>query len=533
MMLTSATRSINWPDKGDPAPDGTLISNKCPAYAAICSAPGQSRRAILASTDLREMAASMINARWSTAYSRFGLGSRASQPPPTGDPREAIRAELDRPGAGQISVGLPSSEQALTTFYAYSAEQGQARARADALRGASEAMPSPTAAALMIPVAEAKPSAPMKAVNPIADAFNAESLARLEAAVAAPVGYVERLVAFWSNHFCVSAAKGQNLRILAGPFEREAIRPFVLGKFADMLDAVERHPAMLHFLDNAQSVGPDSAAGRASHRGLNENLAREILELHTLGVDGGYSQADVTEFARALTGWTVVGAEGHLGPPGAFVFNANAHEGGTRSLLGRSYDDDGFAQARAILTDLARSPATGRHIATKFARAFVADKPPAALVDRLTEVFVKTDGDLGALSRALVDDEAAWSEPATKLRDPWEMLVAAIRALGVDARQSQRGLHFLSLLGMPLWTPAGPNGFPVTADAWASPEGMKARLQIATALGRLAKDAPPPPDLIARALPDASEETREAVLHAESRPQAYALLLMSPEFQRR
>ena len=475
----------------------------------------------------------MIDARWSTAYSRFGLGARASQPPPTGDPREAIKAELDRPGAGQLSVGLPSSEQALTAFYAYSAEQAQLHARADALRGASEAMPSPTAAALMIPVAEAKPSAPMKAVNPIADAFNAESLARLEAAVAAPVGYVERLVAFWSNHFCVSAAKGQNLRILAGPFEREAIRPFVLGKFADMLDAVERHPAMLHFLDNAQSVGPDSASGRAGHRGLNENLAREILELHTLGVDGGYTQADVTEFARALTGWTVIGADGRLGPPGAFVFNANAHEGGARSLLGRSYADDGFAQGRAILTDLARAPATGRHLATKFARAFVADKPPAPLVERLTEVFVKSDGDLGAFSRALIDDEAAWSEPATKLRDPWEMLAAAVRALGVDAKQSQRALHFLSLLGEPLWTPAGPNGFPVTADAWASPEGMKARLQIAFVLGRMAKDAPPPPDLIARALPDASQETRDAILHAESRPQAYALLLMSPEFQRR
>jgi uncharacterized protein (DUF1800 family) len=351
--------------------------------------------------------------------------------------------------------------------------------------------------------------------------------------MAAPVGFVERLVAFWSNHFCVSAAKGQNVRILAGAFEREAIRPHVLGKFADMLRAVERHPAMLHFLDNAQSVGPDSAAGRNAKRGLNENLAREILELHTLGPDGGYTQADVTEFARALTGWSVVGAEGRLGPPGAFVFNANAHEGGVRPLLGRSYEDEGFAQARAVLDDLARAPATARHVAAKFARAFVADAPAPPLVDRLAEVFTQSDGDLGAVARALVADVLAWEAPPTKLRDPWEMLVAAYRALGLDPRPPQRPLRFLTLLGMPLWSPGGPNGFPADAAAWASPEGLKGRLQVATALAKLAKDAPAPPLLLERVLPGASAETREATLRAESRAQAYALLIMAPEFQRR
>ena len=394
-------------------------------------------------------------------------------------------------------------------------------------------MPSPTAAALMIPAGGAKPPEPGKSGNVVGETFNAEALARFDAALAAPVGYVERWVAFWSNHFCVSADKGQNVRILAGAFEREAIRPFVFGKFADMLKAVERHPAMLHYLDNAQSVGPESAAGRNTHRGLNENLAREILELHTLGVDGGYAQADVTEFARALTGWTVIGGDGRLGPPGAFVFNTGAHEGGARSMLGRSYDDEGFNQARRVLDDLARSPATARHIATKLARAFVADAPPPALVARLTEVFEKTEGDLGALALALIEDEAAWSEPPSKLRDPWEMLVAAYRALELEGKPPQRALHFLSLLGMPLWTPGGPNGFPAATDAWASPEGMKARLQVATALAKFAKDAPAPAELIARVLPDASAETREAILHAESRPQAYALLIMAPEFQRR
>jgi uncharacterized protein (DUF1800 family) len=478
------------------------------------------------------MAASMSIPKWSTALTRFGLGARGSQPPPAGDPREAIRAELDAHGAGRIDdAGLPTGEQALEKLYAYSAEQAEARARADALRGASEAMPAPAVAAAMITPPEApKPPAPP---NPVAETFAAEALARFGAAFAAPVGYVERLVAFWSNHFCVSAAKGQNVRILAGAFEREAIRPFVLGRFADMLNAVERHPAMLHYLDNAQSVGPESPAGRNGRRGLNENLAREILELHTLGVDGGYAQADVTEFARALTGWTVVGQDGRLGPPGAFVFDVNAHEAGARALLGRSYDEPGYAQARAALDDLARAPATARHIGAKFARAFVADKPPPALVARLTETFSETGGDLRALARTLIEDEAAWSEPPAKLRDPYEMLIAAHRALEIDVRPPQRSLHLLSLLGMPLWTPDGPNGFPDASDAWASPEGLKARLQVATALAKLVKEAPAPAELLARTLPDASEETRQAVLRAESRAQAYALLIMAPEFQRR
>ncbi len=167
-------------------------------------------------------------------------------------------------------------------------------------------MPAPAVAAALLPLGGAPEPKPH---NPVAETYAAEALARLRAAAAAPVGYVERLVAFWSNHFCVSAGKSGPVRILAGAFEREAIRPHVLGRFADMLQAVERHPAMLHYLDNAQSVGPDSPAGRSGKRGLNENLAREIMELHTLGVGGGYSQTDVTEFARALTGWSVVGAD--------------------------------------------------------------------------------------------------------------------------------------------------------------------------------------------------------------------------------
>ena len=481
------------------------------------------------------MSISNPSARWSTAYARFGFGARAAHAPATGDPRAAIEAELAHSSAGRMADnGLPTSEQALVALYEYNAKRGEARARADVLRNAGAAMPTPSVAAALLPSVDARAAAsPARAPNPIAEIYNAEALARLQTAGAAQVGYVERLVAFWSNHFCVSALKGGNVRILAGAFEREAIRPYVLGKFADMLRTVERHPAMLHYLDNAQSVGPDSRAGGNSKRGLNENLAREILELHTLGADAGYTQADVTEFARALTGWTVVGSEGRLGPPGTFVFNANAHEGGQRLLLNRVYPDLGFAQAEAVLDDLARSPATARHIATKLARAFVADDPSPALVGRLADVFIKTDGDLAAVSAALVDDDLAWSAPPAKLRDPWELLVAAIRALGPEVRSPQPYLRFLTLLGMPLWSPGGPNGFASATAAWASPEGLKARLETAVALARTAKSAPAPGDLLERVLPAASAETREAILRAESRPQAYALLIMAPEFQRR
>jgi uncharacterized protein (DUF1800 family) len=486
-----------------------------------------------------EAVMSTPSAKWSVAYARFGLGARGNAPPPAGDPREAIEAEIGAPGAGRLANPLlPASQRALSAFYDYNAREGETKARAEALRAANAAMPAPQTAALMIPPAadarwEGPPPGADKPPNPVGQVFAEDAAARLEAAAAAPVGFVERLVAFWSNHFCISAAKGGNVRILAGAFEREAIRPFVLAKFGDMLEAVERHPAMLHYLDNAQSVGPDSPAGKNAKRGLNENLAREILELHTLGVDGGYAQADVTEFARVLTGWTVVGREGKLGAPGAFVFNANAHEAGARALIGRQYDDLGFGQGEAVLSDLARSPATARHIATKFARAFVADAPPAPIVARLEAVFLKTDGDLGALARALVSDDDAWRLPATKLRDPWEMVAASVRALGLAPRPPQRYLNFLTLLGMPLWTPGGPNGFPDSAAAWGSPEGLKARLEVAAVLGKLAKDTPAPKELLARVLPDASAETSEAVLRAESRPQAYALLIMAPEFQRR
>ena len=320
----------------------------------------------------------------------------------------------------------------------------------------------------------------------------------------------------------------------AGAFEREAIRPHVLGRFADMLKAVEQHPAMLFFLDNQQSLGPDSRAGQNRKRGLNENLAREIMELHTLGVGGGYSQQDVTSLARIITGWTFAGRQGQLGTPGSFVFNANAHQPGSQQLLGKIYGDAGVAQGEAALADLARHPSTAKFIATKLARHFVADEPPAALVARLQRMFGDSDGDLKKVTAALLDSDEAWKAPLTKLRSPYEFLVAAGRLLARIPEDPALYLNGLNQLGQPLWAPVGPNGFPDTNAAWAAPEGMKLRLDISAQLASRVVGNIEPRDLLELVAGEAaSAETRQAIERAETRQQAVALLLMSPEFQRR
>jgi uncharacterized protein (DUF1800 family) len=291
---------------------------------------------------------------------------------------------------------------------------------------------------------------------------------------------------------------------------------------------------MLFFLDNQQSLGPDSRAGQNRNRGLNENLAREIMELHTLGVGGGYSQDDVTSLARIITGWTYAGRQGQLGTPGTFVFNANAHQPGAQRVMGKIYGANGVAQGEAVLSDIARHPSTAKFIATKFARHFVADDPPPALVARLADTFFKFNGDLEALATALLDSDEAWQAPLTKMRSPYEFLLASGRLLSQIPGGPGRYLGALNVLGQPLWSPAGPNGFPDSNAAWAAPEGMKLRLDISAQIASRLGDGIDPRDLLELVAADAaSEETRRTIERAESRQQALALLLMSPEFQRR
>src|SRR4051812_11036579 len=364
------------------------------------------------------------------ALNRFGLGARGGASGDflnaASDPRGFVKAELSRPNGALLEVpGLQSTPALAESVFAYQFEIVQARnagatsapkpqpgARANGadIAGKAAAMEATDANAAMAPAETMQPPKPVpEPPNIIQKTYRAEALARLQRARIADCGLLERLVVFWSNHFCISANKGGLARMWAGAFEREAIRPYVLGRFGDMLKAAEQHPAMLFFLDNQQSLGPESRAGELRKRGLNENLAREIMELHTLGVGGGYSQDDVTSLARIITGWTYAGRQGQLGVPGTFAFNANAHQPGAQRLLGKIYEANGLAQGEAVLADIARHPSTAKFIATKFARHFVADDPPPALVTRLADAFGNSDGDLKALATALLDSDEAWN----------------------------------------------------------------------------------------------------------------------------
>lgn len=471
------------------------------------------------------------------ARQRFGLGVRLGQPHQGGaEARAGLIAEI-RPGGPALPTGALFSGAAEIGAALYAFEDRERVAR-QAPRVAAQGAPGQSQQ-----MAQAQPgqnqmsqqAAPPPGEPPLPfRTYREEVKARVALALDAENGFAERLVQFWSNHFCVSATKSNMTRIMAGVYEREAIRPHIFGRFEDMLVAAESHPAMLDFLDNRLSIGPTSPAGRRRGRGLNENLAREILELHTLGVSGGYSQADVTNLARIITGWTVVGREGVLGFPGSFAFNANQHEPGSHALLGKAYAQQGKAQGLAALTDLAHRPETARFIAYKLARHFVADVPPPALVSLLAEVFRKTEGDLAAVSRALLESDLAWAAEPTKIRSPQEFLIAAYRALGRKPDVGQI-IGPLAAMGQPFWQPGGPNGYPDGNDAWASAEGVKTRIDVAAGWGRQAAASVSDPRALTEAVlgPLASAETRQAVARAESRPQALALLLMSPEFQRR
>src|SRR6516162_6378011 len=379
----------------------------------------------------------------------------------------------------------------------------------------------------------APPPAPVRNPGPGVpqQIYLAEAKARIHAALGAEIGFLERLVWFWSNHFCVSADKG-NVRQICGAYEREVIRAHVLGRFGDMLLAAESHPAMLIYLDNARSIGPDSIAGLRQKRGLNENLAREILELHTLGVRTVYTQEDVTRFANVITGWTFVPFRQDPLRGGEFEFNPRMHQPGEQTVIGRSYPDAGLQQGRAVLAALARHPATANHVAAKLARHFVADEPPPALVERLAKRFLATQGDLKEMAKALVAAPEAWEAPRAKLKRPGEWVVGILRAAGVTPPDIGPVMQAHNLLGEPLWRPPAPNGFADESAPWL--DGLTQRLDIANQFARRLGAEADPRDVFEQALaPLASSETRQAILRAESRPQALALLFMASEFQRR
>lgn len=368
--------------------------------------------------------------------------------------------------------------------------------------------------------------------------------ARYSNAAATDFPFHERLVHFWANHFAVSADK-HIVSALAGSFENEVVRPNLNSHFYELLLAAEQHPAMILYLDNQRSIGPNSQiATRARRRkrrqdvGLNENLAREILELHTLGVDGGYTQDDVTTFAKVITGWSIGGSgpDGRFaeGTPGEFEFRDNIHEPGSHSVLGKRYREKGIGQGEAVLRDLSVHPSTAKFVATKLARHFAGDEPPAALVERLAAVFLDTDGHLPSVHAALVNASEPWASIQAKYKTPQDFVVSAFRAFRHVPKDGKTVAGVLELLGQAPYRPGSPAGWPDTIDHWGGADALYKRIEWSNTVARLAGSLINPVQLGESVLgPAFSDHSRTAIARAESSEQGLTMLLASPEFQRR
>ena len=447
------------------------------------------------------------------ALNRFGLGARPDEPTPS-DPQGWLLSQL----GSYAPLPAPWEPRPRTVALVDVWNQMQRASReapADQRSGVREAY-----------LREARKE------------YQAAAGARIASALQTPTPFVDRLVHFWSNHFAVSVDKLAVVG-MAGSFEADAIRPHVLGRFEDLLLAAIRHPAMLVFLDQAQSTGPRSLFARRAEerqqrgRGLNENLAREIMELHTLGVRSGYTQEDVTEFARALTGWTIAGEAG-TAKGESFRFVAALHEPGTRSILGRSYPDDGEAQARAVIHDLVSSPATARHVALKLARHFIAEDPPEAVVARLAQAFTRSEGDLSSVYRELIASPESWQAADARFKSPWDWMISGGRAIGRREIPPTQAANMMVQLGQPIWRPGSPAGYVDSDATWAAPDALMRRVEIAQRLAREAGNALDVRSLAPRVLPGGlSQATASAIARADSGSTALALLLVSPEFLRR
>lgn len=464
------------------------------------------------------------------AANRFGLGARPGDLAVIGSSGpDWLRAQLT--GGTPELAGLQSTAQILDQVYAI--RRRIRAARLEGVRGHSVAGEADSSE--LHHLAGQLP----RLLRPI---YREEAGAHFRQAVHSERPFVERLVQFWSNHFAVSIDKGV-LAGIAGSFEREAIRPHVLGSFNDMLLATERHPAMLIYLDNQMSMGPRSRAARNIERrhpgrkvGINENLGRETLELHTVGVDGGYTQADVTSFSEVLTGWSIAGPQAWRfgAEPGTFQFRPAMHEPGAKVVMGRRYRDTGYGQGVSVLRDLAGHRCTAHFIATKLARHFIADDPPGGAVRRIARSFLDSDGDLPSIYRTLIESPEAWVQPLAKYKSPSDYIVSAFRGLALPVSPRTAPLGLFHLLGQPIWRPGSPAGWPDQSADWDGASELLKRIEWADAVGQRVGTRRDARELAPQLLADnLSGQTRDAIAHAESGAQAVALLLASPEFMRR
>ncbi len=462
------------------------------------------------------------------AANRFGLGSQPGELDAIGgNGRDWLRAQLKDSPPRLSDAQLRKSSDILVETLDLRREiraSKQAAASADAT-GAQ------AAAAVLMKVPQL--------LRPI---YIEEATARFKEAVSTDRPFVERLTQFWTNHFAVSIDKNVVLG-LAGSLEREAIRPNVLGNFEDLLLAVETHPAMLLYLDNHLSVGPNSKAAMNVERrhaerkvGINENLARETLELHTLGVRGGYTQTDVTSYAEVITGWSIGGEQGRRpqGDPGKFMFRAELHEPGPKVVLGKRYPDTGYDQGVAVLHDLANNPSTARFIATKLARHFIADEPPSKAIDRIAQAYMSSGGHLPTVYRALIDAPDAWTQPLAKYKTPSDYIVSSFRGLQIPLENVLMPLAPFELLGQRNYGPGSPAGWPDRSADWDGGSALMKRIEWADAVGQKLgnrRDAAElAPQLLGETLTSA---TRTAIARAASGSQAVTLLMAAPEFMRR
>jgi uncharacterized protein (DUF1800 family) len=486
------------------------------------------------------------------AAQRFGFGPRPGElkqiaADPRGWVKAQLRPERELPPA---LAALPAGEDDLLAFGRWLVQRRLAQGGDDAGLQRRAKREGVSAAELQ----------KLSIEDSFKAAFRARGVAaidaRIRAASATDRPVFERLAHFWGNHFTVSAAKPASVA-LPPSFEREAIRPHAAGSFRAMLRASSQHPGMLVYLDNWLSVGPNSRraqrpapsgpmakAPRASARDLNENLAREILELHTLGVDGGYQQADVRALAAIISGWTyqrpdlsdiVADRPATRSAAALFEFDADAHEPGPKTLLARTYRENGRSEGEAALDDLARHPSTARFIARKLVRHYIADAPPPAVIERCAKDFTASDGDIAATMSALVDSPEAWSTPLTKFKRPEEYLISMLRALNAPPLPQGAAPGAAAGMGQRIYVPPGPDGWADTADAWLTSDLVWKRIEYAQLIAERTARA----DVDAITLGEAAlgpllaKETREAIKRAQSPTQALTLLFSAPEFQRR
>lgn len=366
--------------------------------------------------------------------------------------------------------------------------------------------------------------------------FREASEARVIQAIASSNQLDEVMVNFWFNHFNVSAKKGRT-RLWVGSYEQDAIRPYVFGSFRDLLGATAKHPAMLFYLDNWRNTAPNSLGARGRFKGLNENYARELLELHTMGVKGGYSQADVVTAAKVLTGWGFPRGRQRLQVKQAFYFDARRHDNSSKTFLGQPIRGEGMAEGEELLDILANHPATAQHISYKLAQYFVADQPPQGLVDRLAQRFLSTDGNIRAVLETLFDSPE-FRDPqyfGKKFKTPYEYLISVARAAGSPSVKPRVVAGALRQFSMPLYECQTPNGYANTESAWLNPDTTVRRISVATAFARGygRQKTPVKPDQLEQTLGDRFSSQTQSVIDNSPRNLRAALMLGSPEMMYR